>query len=59
MDIIGCTYTGKLGKKRSSKKFMAERLMKRDGNKSINEEEMIIIRKTWEINVCDRKINSP
>ena len=35
---------------------MTERLMKRYGNNSKKEGEGIIIRKTWESNICGGKI---
>ena len=56
MYIIEFTSTSKLGNKITSKKWMTERLMKWYENNSKKEEEMIIIRKTWESNICDGKI---
>ena len=53
MDIIGWNYTGELGKKRTSKKYTTERLMKRDEKNSKNQGKIIIIVKTWEMNLCD------
>ena len=55
MDIIVYTCTGKLGNKITSNNFMTERLMKIYENNSKGEGEIIIIRKTWESNICDGK----
>ena len=55
MEIIGCTRTGNLGKKITSKKCITERLMKRDENNSKKGREIILVRKTWESNVCGEK----
>ena len=56
MDSMWCTHTINLGNKITSKKCIIERIMKRDENNSKKEVEIIIIRKTWEINICDIKI---
>ena len=56
MDSMWCTHTSKLGNKITSNKCIIERIMKRDENNSKKEVEIIIIRKTWEINICDIKI---
>ena len=46
MEIIGCTRTGKLGKKITPKKCMTEILMKRDENNTKKEGERILMSKT-------------
>ena len=55
MDTIGWTCNGKLGKKITPRKCMTERFMKRDENNCKKEGEIILIGKSWEINVCDGK----
>ena len=51
MDIIGCTFTSKLAKKRTSNKCMTEKLTKGYENNYKKEGKIILIRKTWERNI--------
>ena len=52
---MGCSCTRKLGKKITLKRCMTEGLEKNMKN-SKKEGERVLIRRTWEGNICDRKI---
>ena len=56
VDIIGYTHTRYLGNKMIPKTYMNEKLIKINENNSKKEGEIIIIRKTLEINVWDEKL---